>query len=71
MLDPIKCPECEGHGTIQCPQCEGEGAEYEHEAWYAGDGSGIRGRDIPHPCGSCDGCGGVNCSTCEGEGEIE
>jgi DnaJ-class molecular chaperone len=45
--------------------------EYQHEAWYAGDGSGIRGRDIAHPCSDCEGEGKVTCEKCEGEGSIE
>jgi DnaJ-class molecular chaperone len=67
----IKCPECEGEGTIVCDCCEGEGVEYTHEAWYANDGSGIKGEDIAHPCSDCDGEGKKICPKCEGEEEVE
>lgn len=57
----MKCPRCNGTGTIKCPTCNGKGRIYPLPI------TGLGGSD----CSKCSGSGEMRCPNCKGKGKVQ
>jgi len=68
----IKCPRCNGEGSINCPKCKGRGKyrDVSHIPILSDILNTIEGDDHMRECPTCDGSGILLCARCQGNGVV-